>query len=119
MLPTGIDYVVHSKTTFLDNFDKNLVIAGTRHDMILVGTGLLLNYFCCDITRTNTVIHQNHGYPGGAYVRRPIVKNKLQPNNARCKGKMASISNCPIFTNIIDKQLKFFIKKKNTNFKIF
>ena len=109
--PTGIDYVVHSKTTFLDNFDKNLVIAGTRHDMILVGTGLQLNYFCCDITKTNTVIHQNHGYPGGALVRRSIVRNKLQPNNARCKGIMACISDCPIFTNIINKQFIFCNKK--------
>ena len=62
--PTGIDYVIHSKTTFLNNFDKRLVIAGMRHDMILMGTGLLLNYFCCDITKTNMVVHQNHGYLG-------------------------------------------------------
>ena len=28
----GIDYVIHSPTTYINRIDKNLVIAGTRHD---------------------------------------------------------------------------------------
>ena len=56
----GIDYVIHSPTTYIDRIDKNLVIAGTRHDMILVGTAILNNFYTCNITNTNHVIHQNH-----------------------------------------------------------
>lgn len=60
--PCGIDYVLHSKTTFENNINKNLVIAGTGHDMVMVATGLQKNYIVCDITNINPVIHQNHGY---------------------------------------------------------
>ena len=60
--PTGIDYVIHSKTTILNNIDPNLVIAGTRHDMIILGVGIDKKYFTCDITNSCHVIHQNHGY---------------------------------------------------------
>ena len=57
---TGIDYVIHSKTTFINKISKELVIAGTGHDMIMVGTALRNNNFCCNISNTNFIIHQNH-----------------------------------------------------------
>ena len=75
----GIDYVIHSKTTFLNNIDPNLVIAGTRHDMIMVGVGINKKYFTCDITSTCLVIHQNHGYNYKNI-------NKLKNNNMKCSG---------------------------------
>ena len=57
---TGIDYVIHSPTTFINRVNKNLVIAGTMHDMILVGTSLNNKFFTCNISDTNLCIHQNH-----------------------------------------------------------
>jgi hypothetical protein len=66
----GIDYVIHSPTTYINRIDKNLVIAGTRHDMILVGTSIANNFYTCNITNTNPVIHQNH-----------VLKNQHNHNN--------------------------------------
>ena len=76
----GIDYVIHSKTSFLNNLDPNLVIAGCRHDMIMVGVGIAKNYFTCDITNTCPVIHQNHGY------KKNIRSTILRVNNSQCRG---------------------------------
>lgn len=56
----GIDYVIYSPKAFINKINKNLVIAGTRHDMILVGTAIKEKYYTCDITKTNFCIHQNH-----------------------------------------------------------
>ena len=102
-LPCGIDYVIHSKTTFLNNLDPNLVIAGTRHDMIMVGVGINKKYFTCDITLTCPVIHQNHGYYNKD-------NTKLKYNNFKCWGKQYGIDQSPyksIFSNnIIDFVLK-------------
>ena len=99
----GIDYVIHSKTTFLNNLDPNLVIAGTRHDMIMVGVGINKKYFTCDITATCPVIHQNHGYYNKD-------NTKLKYNNFKCWGKQYGIDQSPyksIFSNnIIDFVLK-------------
>ena len=83
----GIDYVIHSNTTFINNIDKNLVIAGTRHDMILVGAGIQKKYFTCDITDVCPIIHQNHGCPNKALV------NSLKLNNSRCYGIQKGINN--------------------------
>jgi hypothetical protein len=84
----GIDYVIHSNTTYVNNIDKNLVIAGTRHDMILVGTSIMLNHYTCNITNTNLVIHQNHGY------NKIKLLHILKKNNLKCEGIQKNISDC-------------------------
>ena len=101
--PTGIDYVIHSKTTILNNIDPNLVIAGTRHDMIMLGVGIDKKYFTCDITNSCPVIHQNHGYSNKNY-------SQLKNNNLKCKGNQKSIKDCSYRTIITDNIIKF-IKK--------
>jgi hypothetical protein len=101
----GIDYVLHSKTTFLNNLDPNLVIAGTRHDMIMLGVGLEKHYFTCDITNTCLVIHQNHDY-----INSNKNLSKLKNNNQKCKGTQRYISDSPFKTTIINNEIKF-IKK--------
>ncbi len=75
--PSGIDYVLHSKSTFENNMNKDLVIAGTGHDMLMLGMGLQKNFFTCDITSINPVIHQNHGYLNNDN------KNILKKNNQK------------------------------------
>lgn len=92
--PCGIDYIIHSKTTIKDFLQKGLVIAGTRHDMILLGIGIINKMFTCDITNSNFIIHQNHEY------RYTNVKNLevLKNNNLKIKGIQKSISECPYKT---------------------
>ena len=111
----GIDYVIHSPTTFINKIDKQLVIAGTRHDMILVGTSISNNYYTCNITDTNPVIHQNHGYPKG-YTHMNIVNdnhhrnnilNVLKYNNMRCNGIMKNISDAPYKTFFLNNIIHF------------
>ena len=104
----GIDYVIHSPTTFINNIDKNLVIAGTRHDMILVGTAITNNFYTCNITNTATAIHQNHGYKFGGHATSYLSKNILIPNNRKCKGVSKFISAAKHKT-VYDKnhQIKF------------
>ena len=94
--PCGIDYVVHSKSTFINNINKNLVIAGTRHDMIMVGVGIQNNFFTCNITQVNPVIHQNHGYKfkGGTHGASTPYAKELYNNNLRCGGNVKSIADC-------------------------
>ena len=93
--PCGIDYVIHSKSTFINNIDKNLVIAGTRHDMIMVGVGICNNFFTCNITSVCPVIHQNHGYPfGKVHVGVHKHGKELLSNNAKCNGNQKSITDC-------------------------
>ncbi len=113
----GIDYIIHSPTTFLNKIDKNLVIAGTRHDMILVGTSLENNYFTCNISETNFIIHQNHGYPKNfnhsidnkTKDKRQMLLNKLISNNRKCYGTQRWIHEAPIFTKFDDKgNIQFF-----------
>ena len=87
----GIDYVIHSPTTFINNIDKNLVIAGTRHDMILVGTAITNNFYTCNITNTAFVIHQNHGYKFGGHASSLLCQKILIPNNRQCKGVLKNI----------------------------
>jgi hypothetical protein len=103
----GIDYVIHSPTTFINNINKNLVIAGTRHDMILVGTALQNKFFTCNITQTNLVIHQNHGYKYGGHCATTLVRDVLIPNNQRLPGIMKEISNAPIRTGLINNKITF------------
>jgi hypothetical protein len=104
---TGIDYVIHSPTTFINKINKNLVIAGTRHDMILVGTAIQNQYFTCNITGTNLVIHQNHGYKYGQACSTKLVRDILIPNNQRLPGIMKNISNAPIKTILVDDKITF------------
>ena len=99
--PCGIDYVIHSKTTFLNNLDPNLVIAGTRHDMIMLGVGIDKKYFTCDITATCPVIHQNHGY---SYKN----INKLKENNLKCIGNQRHIYDCKYKSKYINNKIIFY-----------
>jgi hypothetical protein len=105
-LPCGIDYVIHSKTTFLNNIDPNLVIAGTRHDMIMVGVGINKKYFTCDITDTCSVIHQNHDYDNKDLNKLANLKN----NNYKCSGLQKSIIDSPYKSVFLENTIQF-IKK--------
>jgi hypothetical protein len=91
----GIDYVIHSPTTFINRIDKNLVIAGTRHDLILVGTSITNKFYTCNITNTAFVIHQNHGYKFGKHGSSKLCVNVLIPNNTKCTGVLANIYEAP------------------------
>ena len=103
----GIDYVIHSKTTFLNKLDPNLVIAGTRHDMILVGIGIEHNYFTCDITKTCQVIHQNHDY----YYEDSNLLRLRKINNNSCNGTQKSITDCKYKSQYNADNSIEFIKK--------
>lgn len=102
---SGIDYVIHSKTTFLNNLDPNLVIAGTRHDMIMLGVGIDKKYFTCDITATCPVIHQNHGYSDKNL-------NKLKENNLKCIGNQRWIYESPYKSITINNKIQFVLKNE-------
>lgn len=101
----GIDYVIHSKTTFLNNLDPNLVIAGTRHDLIMLGVGIDKKYFTCDITQTCFVIHQNHGY-------KYKDVNKLKTNNYKCYGNQKWIYHSPYKSIHTNNGIQFVLKNK-------
>jgi hypothetical protein len=103
--PCGIDYLIHSKTTIVNNIDTNLVIAGTRHDMILLGSGLKNNYFTCDVSATNVVIHQNHGYKGVEE-----LLGKLKNNNNKCQGIQRNITECK-YKSIMNGNTIQFVKR--------
>ena len=68
-----------------------MVIAGTRHDMIMLGVGINKNYFTCDITSTCPVIHQNHGYN---YISKQNL-TILKTNNYNCAGNQRWIHESP------------------------
>ena len=104
----GIDYVIHSKTTFLNKLDPKLVIAGTRHDMIILGVGIDYEYFTCDITDTCHVIHQNHGYNN-------VNQNKiniLKSNNSKCSGNQRFIYETSYKSIISDNNIKFVLRNE-------
>jgi len=85
----GIDYVIYNPGFYKDKIDKNLVIAGTRHDMILVGVGVNdKNCMSVNIGNQNHCIHQNHGY---GY---KDISNILKSNNNRCYGNQLYITEC-------------------------
>jgi len=121
----GIDFVIHSKSTFLGKFDSDLAIAGTQHDMILVGTGIANGYFCCDLTRTNFMVHQNHGVPSG-YTHASASRGRadagssmrlrtlrtLVSNNKKCGGTKRSISDCLTYTKWEGKDITFHDKRR-------
>lgn len=100
--PSGIDYLIHSRTTIVNNIDKNLVIAGTRHDMILLGSGLTNNHFTCDITATNVVIHQDHGYKDTIE-----LLGKLKANNNKCTGVQRYITECKYKSTMNGNKIEF------------
>ena len=77
----GIDYVVHSPTAYIGKIDPRLVIAGTRHDTLLLQYAIDSGYFACNTGRTITAIHQNHGITQSTKQRE---KQVLEPNNMRC-----------------------------------
>lgn len=93
--PCGIDYVIHSKSTYENRIDPNLVIAGTGHDMILVGTAIKKDFLTCDISESCKVIHQNHGYKFKIYGHGGNIPEckKLIENNQKCTGHKSTITN--------------------------
>ena len=101
----GIDYVIHSPTTYINRIDNNLVIAGTRHDMILVGTAILNKFYTCNITNTNPVIHQNHVFKNQHYHDNQPKSHILINNNTKYGNRrlMKSISDAQNRT-IYDQQ---------------
>lgn len=119
----GIDFIFHSKTTFVNKFDKKLVIAGTRHDMMLLGVAKEQKYFSCDLTNSLFVIHQNHGY-GEAKSAEPneLAKinnersnllKKLSTNNQKgCRGTMMSIDETLFKTQYANNKIILIQNKK-------
>jgi hypothetical protein len=106
--PCGIDYVVHSKTTFINNINKDLVISGTRFDMIMVSIGILNNFFTCNISLCNPCIHQNHGYlhKGGTHGAYSKFAQELYNNNVKCGGQLNSIMDCKYKMIMKDNKLE-------------
>ena len=102
-LPCGIDYIIHSKSTLINRFDERLVIAGQRHDMILFGIGIQNNFFTCDITNTNFIIHQNHGE-----FRRKI--QNLINNNRVCNGLQKGMETALFKSILKNNKIKFILK---------
>jgi hypothetical protein len=104
-LPCGIDYLIHSKTSLKNKFDKKLVIAGQRHDMILFGIGINNDYFTCDISKTNFIIHQNHGE-----FRKKI--EVLVKNNSFCEGIQMGMETSLFESQYCNNKIKFNYKTK-------
>ena len=99
----GIDYIIHSKTTMIDKIDSSLVIAGTRHDMIMLGIGIENVKFNCDVTKTITTIHHDHHRN---YQNTSEFKQRIN-NNYKCKGRIRNIHECSKRSNIINGEIKF------------
>lgn len=76
----GIDYIIHSPTTYKNLIDSSLVIAGCYHDSILMWLALQSNMFTCNLSNTVTAIHQNHGISEESRNRE---KNCLETNNKK------------------------------------
>lgn len=103
--PTGIDYAIHSKTTFINRFNKNLVIGGWTHDMKLLGCAIKYNIFTCDISEANFCIHQNHDY---------IHSAKQNSNNIYWKNNNTNANSADIMKGITDT--RYLIKKEGTSY---
>lgn len=58
--PCGIDYLITKKNIITSKIHEDLLIAGTSHDMKMLGYAISNNIFTCDLTQTNVVIHHNH-----------------------------------------------------------
>ena len=87
--PCAADYAIFSKTTFINRYNKSLVIAGDGVDLKLIGCALLNNINTIDITTVNPCIHQNHGTTSQGSKSR---KSKaIFNNNLACKEIMSSI----------------------------
>ena len=91
------DYAIFSKTTFINRYNKNLVIAGDGVDLKLIGCALVNNIKSIDISRVNPCVHQNHGTTSQGSKSR---KSKtIQDNNLACKEIMSSIEEVPFIVN--------------------
>ena len=76
---SGVDYIIHSKSTYENNFNPNLVISGTGHDLLLLRKCIDQGIYNCNITGTNFCIHQNHD---NIRYREKLVE-KLVKNNTK------------------------------------
>ena len=75
--------------------------------MLIVASALRNNYYTCDITKTNNVIHQNHGYAEH--------ENNLQArksNNTKLfrYNELRGINNCLYHSVVVNNQIRF-VKK--------
>tara|TARA_Y100000817_G_C16861676_1_gene546024 strand:+ start:1639 stop:2394 length:756 start_codon:yes stop_codon:yes gene_type:complete len=95
----GIDYVIHSKTSLVGHFHKDLVIAGTSHDMKILGVGMKNSIPTIDCLKTITAIHHDHSRP-------PVDKKRLN-NNQRCSGKMVSTDQVPNISSLSNGNIIF------------
>jgi hypothetical protein len=95
------DYAIFSKTTFINRYNKNLVIAGDGVDLKLIGCALINNIKSIDISTVNPCIHQNHGTNTSGSKSR--ISMEIFNNNISCKEIMSSITDVP-FT--VDKEYK-------------
>lgn len=86
----GIDYVIHNKELYKDIYPKNLVIAGTRHDMVMVGIAVNNNFFTGDITNSVFALHQEHNKDNG----RRIIKKLMRNNHSLGYLPMMGIEKC-------------------------
>jgi hypothetical protein len=95
------DYAIFSKSTFINRYNKNLVIAGDGVDLKLIGCALVNNIKSIDISRVNPCVHQNHGT--NTLGSKSRISMEIFNNNISCREIMSSITDVP-FT--VDKEYK-------------
>lgn len=101
----GIDYIIHSKKTYLNNFNPNLVISGRGHDVMLVGRCIVNGIYSCNISETNLALHQNHD---DIRKRESLVKKLVSNNNKHyVSNYMKSIFSCKNKSKLDGKKIMF------------
>lgn len=107
------DYAIFSKTTFINRYNKNLVIAGDGVDLKLIGCALINNIKSIDISTVNPCIHQNHGIASQGSKSR--TSREIFNNNIRCKEIMSSIEDTPF---IVNNNYKILYRKNKSDVKL-
>ena len=87
---TGIDYVIHNREIYKDIYPKDLVIAGMRHDMVMVGIAVQKGFYTFDMTNKIFALHQEHNKGNGRKINKKLVKN----NNSLGHLPMMGIDRC-------------------------
>lgn len=96
----GIDYLIHSKNTYKNNFNPNLVISGTGHDMMLIGRCILKKIYTCNITKTNFCIHQNHdNIKNRENLVKKLISNNRKYHNHRIMKRITDCKNSTRYDN--------------------
>ena len=86
----GIDYVIHNKEIYKGIYPKNLVIAGMRHDMVMVGMAIQKNFYTFNATNNIFALHQEHNKDNG----RNIIKKLVNNNSSLGRLPMMGIDKC-------------------------